>query len=98
MTELLLAARRCDQCLTSRDRIVPGSRAAEIVLDCRRFGRHFVCHKAPAGAIIHCRGVHDIMERQGGSAAYSFAVRLGIPVREVDPAHSEHAEGRDATG
>lgn len=78
--ELLLSSRRCDQCLTTRNRIVSGERAAEIVRGCRREQNHFVCHKSPAGQIIHCRGVHEIVS----SRAYRCAVAFGIPVREVD--------------
>lgn len=43
--ELLLASRRCAQCLTTRNRIVDGERAAAIVRDCRSERRHFRCHK-----------------------------------------------------
>lgn len=91
MTELLLASRCCGQCLTSKDRIVSGERAAQIVRDCRRQDHHFQCHKGSmVGKIIHCRGVHDIM---GGSQAYRIAKTFGIPVREVDPdALSPHPE------
>lgn len=83
---LLLAAKRCGQCLTTRNRIVSGERAAEIVRDCRRRGVHFRCHKGQAaGLIVHCRGVHEIAE----STAYQFAARLGIEIREVDPDNLE---------
>lgn len=80
---LLLASRRCSQCLTTRNRIVPGARAAQIVRACRDEHNHFVCHKgSEAGLVVHCRGVHDIM---GGSQAYDFGTRIGVEVREVDP-------------
>jgi hypothetical protein len=80
--ELLLASRRCDQCLTTRNRIVSGERAAEIIRSCRSDGVHFQCHKGSAiGLIVHCRGVHEIAP----GAAYRFAVAIGIAVREVDP-------------
>ena len=63
-----------------------GERAAEIVRDCRRTKTHFVCHKGSiAGKIVHCRGVHDMLMREGGSNAYQFASRLGIPIVQVDP-------------
>lgn len=79
---LLLAARRCAQCLTTRHRIVSGARAAEIVRDCRARGVHFQCHKGSiAGLNVHCRGVHDV----AGSTAYQLAERLGIPIIEIDP-------------
>lgn len=79
---LLLASKRCDQCLTTRNRIVPGARAAQIVRDCRRTGSHFQCHKgAIAGLNVHCRGVHDLHD----STVHQLARRFGIPVVEVDP-------------
>lgn len=82
MTEMLLAARRCGQCLTTRNRIVSGARAAELVRHCRESGTHFQCHKGSIADLnVHCRGVHDLF----GSGAHRVAVRFGIPVREVDP-------------
>lgn len=82
MPELLLASRRCDQCLTTRNRIVSGARAAAIIRDCRERDHHFQCHKGSvAGMNVHCRGVHEVAP----SLAYRFARAAGIPVREVDP-------------
>lgn len=81
--ELLLASRRCGECLTTRNRIVPGERAAGIVKSCRTERNHFFCHKGDmAGLKVHCRGVHDIV---GGSRAHDFAQAFDIPIREVDP-------------
>lgn len=81
--ELLLASKRCSQCLTTRNRIVTGERAAQIVRDCRSERNHFVCHKGQAeGLVVHCRGVHEIAH---GSRAHDFAEAFGIPIREVDP-------------
>lgn len=80
--ELLLAARRCDQCLTTRNRIVSGARAAEIVRQCRATDNHFFCHKGTAAGLqVHCRGVHDI----NPGLAYRLGVAIGVPVRAVDP-------------
>lgn len=84
--ELLLANARCGQCLTTKNRIVEGKRAAQIIRDCRAEGNHFVCHKSPEGVVIHCRGVHDLLvEKHGGSRAYRLATAIGIPITEVDP-------------
>lgn len=85
--ELLLAARRCDQCLTTRGRVVSGERAAEIIAGCRAEATHFQCHKGSiAGVNLHCRGVHDLLLRlEGGSQAWRFGTRIGVTVREVDP-------------
>jgi hypothetical protein len=81
-TELLLAAHRCSQCLTTRNRIVSGERAAEIIRECRKTDTHFLCHKSPPGMIVHCRGVHEAL---GGSRAHRMAQSFGIPIREIDP-------------
>lgn len=82
MSELLLASRCCNECLTTKSRIVSGERAAEIVKGCRRDDVHFQCHKGSlAGVNIHCRGVHDLAP----SRAYRFAVAVGIPIKEIDP-------------
>lgn len=82
MAELLLASRCCGQCLTTRNRIVSGERAAQIIRETRAAGVHFQCHKGSlAGVNLHCRGVHD----RFGSEAATFAQRFGIPVREIDP-------------
>jgi hypothetical protein len=79
---LHLASKCCSQCLLSGDRIVPGSRAAQIIRDVREADTHFVCHKGSiAGLNLHCRGVHDRFP----SRAYRFAVACGIPIVEVDP-------------
>lgn len=79
---LLLASRRCDQCLTTRQRIVSGGRAAEIIRDCRVRDVHFQCHKGSiANLNLHCRGVHEIAPDR----AFRFAKAVGIEVREIDP-------------
>ena len=79
-----IMARRCGQCLTTSQRIVPGARAAQIVRDCRAGDHKFVCHKAQMAGLenVACRGVHDAV---GPCRAYRFACALGIPVVEHDP-------------
>lgn len=79
----------CDQCLTTRDRIVSGERAAALVAGCRREDVKFICHKASiAGRNIACRGVHDAI---GPCRAYRFARAIGVPVVEIDPETLEPA-------
>lgn len=80
---LLLASHPCRECLIGKRRVVPGSRAAELIEKVKREDRHFVCHKGSiaGGLNLHCRGVHD----RWPSRAYRFAVAFGIEVREIDP-------------
>lgn len=93
--ELLLAARPCSQCLTTRNRIVSGDQAAEIIRGCRSSRNHFVCHKgSAAGLIVHCRGVHD----RFGSRAAAFAAAIGVPTREIDPDALQNSAILDARG
>jgi len=80
MTKLILAAKKCSQCLCTPQRIVSGDRAAEIIRSCRKSGTHFVCHKSPDGEIVHCRGVHDLHQSQ----AFRVAKALRIPIEERD--------------
>lgn len=90
MTELLLAAHPCSECLLSKDRIVGGRRAADLVRKCRREDVHFQCHKGSiAGLNVHCRGVHDVAP----SRAYRIAVAWKIPIREIDPDNLEEFGG-----
>lgn len=80
---LHLASKRCSECLLSSERIVPGSRAAEIIRKCRTEDVHFVCHKGSlVGLNLHCRGMHETV---GPSRAFRFAKACNIPVVEVDP-------------
>jgi hypothetical protein len=81
-TELLLASRRCAECLVTKKRVVNGSRAAELVKQCRRDDVHFQCHRGTiAGINLHCRGVHEIAPGR----AFRFAKAFDIPIREIDP-------------
>jgi hypothetical protein len=90
--ELLLASKRCSQCLTTRSRIVTGERAAQIVRACRSERNHFVCHKGQTeGLVVHCRGVHEVAH---GSRAHDFAQAFGIAIREVDPDALDTPSGR----
>lgn len=73
-------SRECDQCLVSKNRIVSGARAAQIITGCRLKGVHFVCHKSPAGRSIACRGVHEMQIGQMSR----IAERLGAVV-SIDP-------------
>jgi hypothetical protein len=40
---------RCGECLFSPERIVSVERMQEILVDCRKTGKYFICHKAPKG-------------------------------------------------
>lgn len=81
--EYLLMEAPCGQCLTSRDRIVSGERAAELVRGCRETNTKFICHKTSGTA---CAGVHRVT---GGCLAFRFAQTFGIPITLIDPATLE---------
>jgi hypothetical protein len=65
-------AKRCDQCLFSRNRIVSASRKREVLAQCRRDDTHFICHKTPG---VCCRGFYDA--DPGASNLMRIAGRLG---------------------
>lgn len=59
---------RCDQCLFSENRVVRKGRVAEILKECRKKEKYFVCHKASIkqgrGADTMCRGFYDTQDTQ----------------------------------
>jgi hypothetical protein len=59
---LEVCEQRCDQCLFSKDRIVSGERAAELIKGCNKSGRFFVCHKGSINGNddLCCRGFYDL--------------------------------------
>lgn len=73
-------ARSCGQCLMTKDRIVSGERAAQIIRDTRRRDIHFVCHKSPSRRGVACHG-HDA---QIGSMGRRIGDAFGMIVL-VDP-------------
>lgn len=52
--------KQCDQCLFTKDRIVPAARAKQLLKDCTRDDTHFICHKASLeGKEACCRTFYD---------------------------------------
>lgn len=53
-------AKRCDQCLFSKDKIVSDARRKDLLEDMAKKGSWFVCHKASiAGESVCCKGFYD---------------------------------------
>lgn len=46
----------CQNCLLSKDRIVSPERAKEIIGECKKKQKHFICHKSDD---IVCRTFYD---------------------------------------
>lgn len=81
----MIAATRCDQCLFSKNRIVSAKRAADIVAECEREDKFFICHKATlrdSEAQVCCRGFFDA--HPGVGAPLRLAISLGV-AEFVDP-------------
>ncbi len=85
-----LMSERCGECLTSKNRIVPGARAAQLISGCTEQQVKFICHKASAaGRNIACAGVHEVI---GGCQAFQLAERMGIEIVEINPNTLEPVE------
>lgn len=80
MGKFKVMCRACDQCLFSKERIVSGERAAEIIRDTRQRNTHFICHKSPRGNEITCHEHHVL----GIGQMSRIAERLGA-VEWIDP-------------
>ena len=76
-----MCAKRCDECLFSSAKIVSDGRRLDVLEECRRTGKYFLCHKGTIrGRAVVCRGFYDNEPNQ----ACQVAGRLGIAVF-VDP-------------
>lgn len=74
-------SRACDQCLFTKERIVSGSRAAEVIRTTRERNCHFICHKSNPGDEVTCHEHHVL----GIGQMSRIAERLGA-VEWIDPA------------
>lgn len=94
MSKLKVASKKCSQCLYDKNRIVPDSRAKQIIRDCARHDSHFECHKGTLyGEKIVCAGSHQ--SRNPGQLV-RIMERLGA-IELVDPdafAAEQKAKGR----
>ncbi len=73
--KLLVCAKRCDQCLYSTAKIVSDPRRLQVLNDCKRTGKYFLCHKSTIqGRAVVCRGFFDTEKNQ----ACQVAERLGL--------------------
>jgi hypothetical protein len=72
----------CDQCLFSKDRIVPKERVKQIIEECNKKGNFFVCHKSSIARTgnVCCRAFYDTQDTQ----TLQVAKRLNL-TRFVDP-------------
>lgn len=76
-----VCSERCGQCLFSKEKIVSAARAKEILRECRRENKHFICHKTEN---VCCRGFYDTQTSQ----LMRIAQRLGM-VKFVDIAKDQ---------
>lgn len=89
MSALEIMSRACDGCLLTKDRIVTGERAADIIRSTREIGaeRHFLCHKGSiVGREIACRLHAERFPSQAVQVATRLtAAGLGEFVIWIDP-------------
>ncbi len=79
--KLLVCEKRCDQCLFSKAKIVDDQRRAQLLADCKKSGRYFLCHKSTIKKrAVVCRGFFDEVPNR----ACQVAKRLDL-VAFVDP-------------
>lgn len=82
-------AARCSTCIFepgNRMNLMPG-RVREMVEECRREGRHVVCHKTLGPRAAVCRG---FWETQPLSPELQIAERLGFIEFEEEGGRSDH--------
>lgn len=78
---LLVASKRCNECLYSKNRLVEPEVADKILASCEQNGSYFICHKATiVNQNVVCRAFFDEQKNQVCQVAH----RLGL-VTFVDP-------------
>ncbi len=73
-----VCSKRCNQCLFSSAKIVSKERKQQIIEDCLREDRPFLCHKGTIAGYenVYCRGWVD--EYPGFGQSIRLATALGI--------------------
>ena len=78
-----IMARRCNQCLYGKNKIVSDASRRDIIRKCDMKDVSFLCHKGTlAGQDIDCQGYHQATN--GGGKVARFAAWLGV-VQWIDP-------------
>jgi len=90
---LLVCAKRCDQCLFSSAKIVGDGRKEDLLSDMRKTGKYFICHKSPRATPIICRGFFDEEPNRTCHVAKHFGL-----VKFVDPKDPHAKEDGDEKG
>ena len=86
MSGLRVAAKRCDQCLFGKNKVVSDERRDDILRECEQKNRYFECHK---GTIrkdkVVCAGFVEAVNRDEiPNSTVQIATRLGM-LDPVDP-------------
>lgn len=72
---------KCNQCLFTKNRITPTKRAEEVIRDCLKRDKYFICHKAQfKDSDVCCRGFWDNYKNNFNSGR--IAQRLNV-IKEV---------------
>lgn len=86
MSGLRVAAKRCDQCLFGKNKVVSDTRRDDILRECARKDRYFECHKGTLrGDKVVCAGFVEAVNRDEiPNSTVQIVSRLGMLV-PVDP-------------
>ena len=84
-----VCARKCSECLYSKNRIVSADRAAEIMRKTARMDSHFICHKSQIRGDEKEAVCHGSLERPGN--LLRIMGRLG-GIQYIDPETGEDVD------
>lgn len=89
-----VTAKRCDQCLFGKNKIVSDRRRSEVLESCIREDRFFICHKSTIRDPTEeacCRGFYDEFPAVGAVQRFGRALKV---VRFVDAETGEEVPER----
>lgn len=68
----------CNQCLLSKNRIVPAKRVKQIISECKLQQTHFICHKTTGNDATICKSYFDKFGH------YSQMVRIASRLNQLE--------------
>ena len=75
----------CKNCLMSKDRIVSGERAKDIIKDCAQNQTYFICHKSSIeGGEVCCRNFFDKLSHLSKLATFAKGVGAVEQVQQTE--------------
>ena len=86
---LEVCSARCAECLFSPQEIVSDARRQDLLDQCRRRDRYFICHQSPPGRPLACRGWFETFACTLSQVASRLGLVAFVPAHADMPAEAD---------